>query len=83
MEANKFQLLLKVIQLPNGRIEMIIQCHGFQSNTIYTEPHYLAFTKLYIFQMEEKKSIQQLLHSLLFKSYHWTYKRITLAFALV
>lgn len=82
MEANKFQLLLKVVQLPKGRIEIIIQCCGCQSNTVYTEPHYLAFTRLYIFQMEEKKSIR-FFHSLLIKPYHWSYKGITLVFALV
>lgn len=73
MEANKTQLLPRGIQLPNGRTGMKIQSHGLRSNTIFTGPHYLAFTKLYIFQTEGKRSIQ-LFHSLLMKSYHWAYK---------
>lgn len=38
MEANEFQLLLQVIQLPNGRTEMIIPSHG-ANRTLFTLNH--------------------------------------------
>lgn len=58
MEATKHQILPRDIQPPNGKTEIIIQSPGHQSNTTSTEGHYLAFSKVYIFQMEENKNIQ-------------------------